>query len=135
VSFVKEVINQEAIKQARLERKPMEVILEETAAKARAVLAGEEIEEVMEPEPLEERIVPPEVEEPKEAIPEPVEFEEVESAEMLDEDELKQIRQKLVSAGIKGSELETIMDQARELPRELAEELLRSILGKGGEDE
>jgi hypothetical protein len=135
VSFVKEVINQEAIKQARLDRKPMETILEETAAKARAVLAGEEIEEVIEPEPLEERIVPPEVEEPKEAIPEPVEYEEVESAEMMDEDELMQIRKKLESAGIKGSELETIMDQARELPRELAEELLRSILGKGGEDE
>jgi hypothetical protein len=135
VSFVKEVINQEAIKQARLERKPMEVILEETAAKARAVLAGEEIEVVVEPKPLEERIIPPEVEEPEEAIPEPVEFEEVESAEMLDEDELKQIRKKLESAGIKGSELETIMDQARELPRALAEELLRSILGKGGEEE
>ncbi|NHI88720.1 MAG: DUF2341 domain-containing protein [Candidatus Thorarchaeota archaeon] len=135
VSFVKEVINQEAIKQARLERKPMEVILEETAAKARAVLAGEEIEVVVESKPLEERIIPPEVEEPEEAIPEPVEFEEVESAEMLDEDELKQIRKKLESVGIKGSELETIMDQARELPRSLAEELLRSILGKGGEEE
>ena len=87
------------------------------------------------PEPLEERIIPPEVEEPKESIPEPVEFDEVESAEMLDEDELKQIRKKLESAGIKGSELETIMGQARELPRELAEELLSSILGKGGEEE
>ena len=135
VNFVKEVINQEAIKQGRLERKPMEVILEETAAKARAVLSGEEIEEVIGPEPLEERIIPPEVEEPKESIPEPVEFDEVESAEMLDEDELKQIRKKLESAGIKGSELETIMGQARELPRELAEELLSSILGKGGEEE
>ncbi len=135
VNFVKEVINQEAIKQGRIERKPMELILEETAAKARAILAGEEIEEIIEPEPVEERVQLQEVEEPEKAVPEPIEFEEVVSTDMLSEDELKEIRKKLTNAGIKGSELETIMDQTRELPRELAEELLKSILGKGGDDE
>jgi hypothetical protein len=135
VAFVREVINQEAIKQGRIERKPMETILEETSEKARAVLAGEEIEEVMKREPVEKKRKPKEVEEKEEAPPEPVEFEEVDIADILRESELVEMRQRLVDAGIKGSELATIMDQARELPRELAEELLKSILGEGGEDE
>ncbi|MFW9963940.1 MAG: DUF2341 domain-containing protein [Candidatus Sifarchaeia archaeon] len=134
VTFVKEVINQEAIKQGRAERKSMEMILEETAVKARAILAGEEIDLDIEPEPVKKHIAKEEVEEVGEAILEPMEVEEVDSTDMLGEDELKEIRQRLVEAGIKGSELETIMDQTRELPRELAEELLKSILGDGGED-
>jgi hypothetical protein len=134
VNFVKEVINQEAIKQGRIERKPMEIILKETAVKAQAVLAGEEIEYVTEPEPVEEMVELEEVDEPVELTPEPIDFEEVYATDMLSEDELNEIRQRLVDAGIKGSELETIMDQTRELPRELAEELLKSILGKGGEE-
>ncbi|MFW9964335.1 MAG: LamG-like jellyroll fold domain-containing protein [Candidatus Sifarchaeia archaeon] len=134
VNFVKEVINQEAIKKGRIERKPMETVLEETAAMARAVLAGEEIEQFKEPEPVEVRVEPELVEKPEEIAPEPADFEDVDVTDMLTDDELKEIRQRLVDAGIKGSELETIMDQTRELPRELAEELLKSILGKGGED-
>ncbi|MFX1485333.1 MAG: hypothetical protein ACFFCP_19340, partial [Promethearchaeota archaeon] len=134
VNFVKEVINQEAIKQGRLERKPMETVLEETAAKARALLAGEEIEQVVEPELIAEESLPEELEEPKETLPEAGEFEEVISSEMLSDAELREIRQQLVKAGIKGSELETIMEQTRELPKDLAEELLKSILKKGGED-
>jgi hypothetical protein len=135
VAFVKEVINQEAIKQGRIDGKPMEEILEESAAKARATIAGEEIDQVFDREPVEEIIEPIEVEEIEKTPPETIEFEEIETAEILDESELKEMRKRLVDAGIKGSELETIMDQARELPRELAEELLKSILGKGGEDE
>ncbi|MFW9810237.1 MAG: hypothetical protein ACFFE6_12745 [Candidatus Thorarchaeota archaeon] len=134
VNFVKEVINQEAIKQGRIERKPMETVLEETAAKARAILSGEEIEQVAEPELIEAEYTPEEFEEPEEAVLEAGEFEEVISSEMLSDDELREIRQQLVKAGIKGSELETIMEQTRELPKDLAEELLKSILKKGGED-
>ncbi|MFX1482437.1 MAG: hypothetical protein ACFFCP_04525, partial [Promethearchaeota archaeon] len=135
VNFVKEVLNQEAIKQGRIERKPMETVLEETAIKARAILAGEEIEDVVEPELVVTRIEPEEMEEPKEPAEEPLDFEELDSTDMLAEFELEDIRQKLIKAGIKGSELETIMEQTRELPKELAEELLRSILDKGGESE
>jgi hypothetical protein len=131
VAFVKEVINQEAIKQGRIDRKPMELILEETAAKARAVLAGEEVDL----EPVADKVRLTDVEEIGEAPPEPIEFEEVDSIDMLSEDEIKSIRQRLVEAGITGVELETIMVQTRELPRELAEELLKSILGKGGDKE
>jgi len=134
VNFVKEVINQEAIKQGRIDRKPMETILEETAAQARAILAGEDIEEIVKPKPVEDRVKIKEVEEKAETLPELIDFEEVDSKDMLSESELNDIRKRLESVGIKGPELETIMDQTRELPRELAEELLRSILGKGGED-
>ena len=135
VNFVKEVINQEAIKQGRIERKPMELILEETAAKARAVLAGEEIEAVMESEPIIETIKPREPEEVEKPLPKVPEFEEISSTDLLDESEIKEVRKQLVAAGIEGSELETIMEQVRELPKELAEELLQSILGKGGDEE
>ncbi|MFW9796231.1 MAG: DUF2341 domain-containing protein [Candidatus Thorarchaeota archaeon] len=134
VAFVKEVINQEAIKQGRIERKPMELILAETAAKARAILAGEDIEEVFRPELVMEKAELKIVDEKEESLLEPIEFEEVVSEDMLSDYELKEIRQQLVDAGIKGSELETIMEQARELPKELAEELLKSILGEGGGD-
>ncbi|MFW9813894.1 MAG: DUF2341 domain-containing protein [Candidatus Thorarchaeota archaeon] len=135
VAFVKEVINQEAIKQGRIDGKPMEEILEESAAKARASLTGEEIDQGFDREPVEEKYEPIEMEELEKPPPEPVEFEEVDTTDILDESELKEMRRRLVDAGIDGSELATIMDQARELPRELAEELLKSILGKGGEDE
>ncbi|MHA2201102.1 MAG: LamG domain-containing protein, partial [Candidatus Thorarchaeota archaeon] len=135
VAFVKEVINQEAIKQGRIDGRPMEEILEESAAKARTSLAGEEIDQVFDREPVEEKSEPIDMEEPEKTPPPAIEFEEFETAEILDESELKKIRKQLVDAGIKDSELETIMEQARELPRELAEELLKSILGKGGEGE
>ena len=113
----------------------MELILEETTTKARAVLSGEEIETVIEPEPVKEKVVVADAEELEPSQPEPIDFEEVDSTDMLSDDELSEIRQRLVKAGITGSELETIMDQTRELPRELAEELLKSILGDGGDAE
>jgi hypothetical protein len=135
VNFVKEVIKQETIKQGRIEGKPMETVWEESAAKARAILSGEEIEQVEEPKPVKKRVEPDEVEKPEKSAPKAIDFEEVDSADILSDYELKEIRKRLVDAGIKGSELETIMDQTSELPRELAEELLKSILEKGGEDE
>jgi hypothetical protein len=132
VAFVKEVINQESIKQGRIEGKPMELILEETAAKARAILAGEEIEGVPKLEPVE---VPKKPDGLEPTVSARIDFEEVSSTDLLSKSELKGIRKKLKNAGIKGTELDTIMDQTRELPRELAEELLKIILQKRGEEE
>lgn len=110
----------------------MELILEETAAKARAILAGEEIEGVTKLEPVE---VPKKPDELKPTDSARIDFEEVGSTDLLSKSELKEIRKKLKNAGIKGTELDTIMDQTRELPRELAEELLKIILQKRGEEE
>jgi hypothetical protein len=131
VAFVKEVINQESIKQGRIEGKPMELIQEETAAKARAILAGEEIEGVIKLDPVEVPKKPDELEPTDSAR---IDFEEVGSTDLLSKSELKEIRKKLKNAGIKGTELDTIMDQTRELPRDLAEELLKIILQKRGEE-
>ena len=142
VNFVKEVINQEAIKRARLERKTMEMVLEETAAQARSLLDGERPEVTEAPTVQEGTDEPPEMGE-KEFVmpeitgaiePEVTEAEEDIVVDLLNDEEIEEIREKLIDAGIKESELLTIIDQVRELPRELVNELLNSVLGKGGED-
>ncbi len=134
VNFVKEVINQEAIKRARSERKTMEMVLEETAAQARALLAGEEPVTVITPIEPEEPIEPPEPEETEVTKPEITEIEEDILVDVLSDDEIEEIRKKLIEAGISKNELKTIIDQVRELPRDLVDELLKSVLGKGGEE-
>jgi hypothetical protein len=134
VNFVKEVINQEAIKRARSERKTMEMVLEETAAQARSLLAGEEPVAVSAPEAPEEIVEPEEPVETEIAAPEPIQVEEDIVIDILSDDEIEEIRKKLVKAGIGKSELKTIIDQVRELPRDLVDELLKSVLGKGGEE-
>jgi hypothetical protein len=133
VNFVKEVINQEAIKRARSERKTMEMVLEETAAQARSVLAGEEPVSAAAPETPEETVEPVEPVETEIVVPEPVEAEEDILIDVLSEDEIEEIRKKLVKAGVGKNELKTIIDQVRELPRDLVDELLKSVLG-GGEE-
>ena len=134
VNFVKEVINQEAIKRARSERKTMEMVLEETAAQARSLLAGEEPAVVEAPSVPEETAEPLEVVEEEFVVPEVTEPEEDIVVDLLSDDEIEEIRKKLVAAGISKNELKTIIDQVRELPRELVDELLKSVLGKGGEE-
>jgi len=134
VNFVKEVINQEAIKRARSERKTMEMVLEETAAQARSLLAGEEPTAVITPIIPEEIVEPSEPVETEVARPEITEVEEDILIDVLSDDEIEEIRKKLIQAGVRKNELKTIIDQVRELPRELVDELLKSILGKGGEE-
>ena len=57
VAFVKEVINQEAIRRSKVERKTMEMIIEETLEQARAQLAGTEVVPVPEPEVIEDEVI------------------------------------------------------------------------------
>jgi hypothetical protein len=66
--------------------------------------------------------------------PEPLEAEEEIPSELLSEDEINDVRKQLVKAGVGDLELATIMEQVRELPRELVQELIDSILKKGGEE-
>ncbi|MDH4215234.1 MAG: hypothetical protein OEV85_15070, partial [Candidatus Thorarchaeota archaeon] len=134
VNFVKEVINQEAIKRARSERKTMEMVLEETAAQAHALLAGEEPVAAIAPIEPEEYVEPPEPEETEPAKPEITEIEEDILVDILSDYEIEEIRKKLIEAGVGKNELKTIIEQVRELPRELVDELLKSVLGKGGEE-
>jgi hypothetical protein len=134
VNFVKEVINQEAIKRARSEKKTMEMVLEETAAQAHSLLAGEEPVTIAVPEEPEEFVEPAAFTEEEVAESIAVEVEEDILTDVLSEDEIEEIRKKLTIAGIGKNELKTIIDQVRELPRELVDELLKSVLGKGGEE-
>ena len=135
VNFVKEVINQEAIKRARSERKTMEMVLEETAAQAKSILAGEELPATPAPETPEKIVTPPEPEKMEVAKPEFTEVEEDILVDLLSDHEIEEIRKKLQKAGISQNELKTIIDQVRELPRDLVDELLKSVLGDGGDKE
>jgi hypothetical protein len=137
VAFVKEVINQEAIRRSKIERKSMEKVIEETLEQARAQLAGKEIVPVSEPEVFEEEVIEIEEEPLDEEVeripPEMPKAEDELPPDLVSAAEIKEIRKQLVKAGIEGVELETIMEQVRNLPRELVGDLIDSILQKGGD--
>jgi hypothetical protein len=129
-AFTKEVINQEAISRSKKEKKSIDKILEETLEQARAIISGKEIA------PISERVVPEEKsfpEEPDTSKPDLSKAKDELPPELVSEEETEHIRKKLVEAGISGNELEMIMAQVQELPKELVEDLIDSILKKGGE--
>jgi hypothetical protein len=139
-AFVKEVIMQEAIRAARRENKAVEQIIEEVrtqsskrvAGATEAALAEEEAEEV---EPEVERVILPTATPsvtPKPRIdfeePEPVEEEEFEiSSDRLSPFEIDELKKDLQAKGVPLYEIDTIVKQVRDLPRELVEELLKSL--------
>jgi hypothetical protein len=133
VAFVREVITQEAIKRARSEGTTMEAVLAETAAQARALVSGVAPAITAEPPVEVEELgaIPPQEEET--ILPQEEALIEEEAADLLSDGEVEEIRQKLKAAGVGEAELKTIIEQVRELPRDLADELLRSVLGEGGD--
>jgi hypothetical protein len=132
-AFVKEVIMQEAVRVGRREGKTPEEVVEEVRLQALrrvsgeegldkpAILTSDEEEEsvrlVAEEEPEEE--VEPEVTPPEEEPAEP--------SDKLSQFELEELRKELEFRGVPPHEIDTIMEQARVLPRELVEELVRSL--------
>ncbi|MFW9956306.1 MAG: hypothetical protein ACFFD3_17320, partial [Candidatus Thorarchaeota archaeon] len=142
-AFVKEVINQEAIRAARRDGKTVEQVLEEVAADARARLRGEEEARAVLPvEKDEERIFLLDEEEVAEPLEEEVELppeekvdiakeirteEPLKITEKLSDYEIEELRKELQAKGVQPHEIDTIIEQARELPRELVDELLRSL--------
>ncbi|UCE11587.1 MAG: hypothetical protein JSW61_06540, partial [Candidatus Thorarchaeota archaeon] len=136
-AFVKEVINQEAIRAARRDGKTVEEVLEEIQAEASRRVAGEEIIDItgLEVIPVEERVILlPEEEEverpPEEDISDEIirDFEEAATpSDKLSQFELEELRKDLEGRGVPAHEIETIMEQARELPRDLVEELVKSL--------
>ncbi|MFW9884508.1 MAG: DUF2341 domain-containing protein [Candidatus Thorarchaeota archaeon] len=129
-AFIKEVISQEVIKRAKMEKKSIEKIHKETLKQARALISGKEIVPPSEPVVSEEEAPPkktvlkqPDLSKAKDELP----------PEIVSQDEIVQIRKRLVEAGIGGHELETIMEQVQDLPRDLVEDLINSILKKGGD--
>ncbi|MFW9888304.1 MAG: hypothetical protein ACFFER_08990, partial [Candidatus Thorarchaeota archaeon] len=130
VTFIKEVISQEAIKRSKKERKTIEKVLEETLGQARAQIAGKKLVSISEPHVIKEDTPPKEV---LKDSPPPQKAKDELPPELVSVDEIGEIRKKLVAAGIGGHELETIMEQVQELPKELVEDLVNSILKKGGD--
>jgi hypothetical protein len=136
-AFVKEVIMQEAIRATRREGKSVDEILEELKEEASQKLAGEEeraapaavVEEEEEVEPVilpsEEEALKPErvlTEEPV-APTEDISF----TSDMLSPFEIEELRKELIEKGVPLPEIDILLKQAEQLPRELVEELVRSL--------
>ena len=139
-AFVKEVIMQEAIRAARRDSKTVEQVLADVHAQASRRVAGEaeavaeaEAAEVEEPEV--ERVILASEKRPIVTRPH-VLFEEPQSSkggdfefpsDRLSSFEIDVLKKDLVAKGIPPAEIDTIIEQAKELPRDLVEELIRSI--------
>ncbi|MFQ5833615.1 MAG: hypothetical protein ACE5H4_12985, partial [Candidatus Thorarchaeota archaeon] len=132
-TFVREVIDQEAVRAARREGKTVDEVLREVSEKARRRLADLEeaptervVEPIVEPvvEPAEEveRVV--DVEGP--TVEEPVPPEE-EIEERLSPHELDELKMELIRRGVPVHEIDVIIEQAKKLPREMVEELIKSV--------
>jgi hypothetical protein len=127
-TFVREVIEQEAVRAARRDGKKVEEILEEVAAQAARQLEGVE-EEVPAPQVLD--VEPEESEEVAEPIigkpEEPGEMIEVIMDDRLSTFEIEDIKLELVRRGVPAHEIDTIIEQVKDLPRELVDELIESV--------
>jgi len=136
-AFVKEVIMQEAIRAARREHKTVEEIIEEVETQAATRLSGEGAEvsegvELDEVEPDVETVILPEkdkvprVEKPDESIGK--EFESYgDQSDKLSQYEIEELKKELESKGVPLHEIDVIVKQAQTLPRDLVDELIRSL--------
>ncbi len=144
-AFVKEVIMQEALRAARREGKTVEEIIDRVSTEAVKKLAGEKgvgdvleaevvsIEEPEEPEEV-ERVFLPEDEDvledefisEQEALPGPKEDISF-TSETLSPLEIDELKKELQEKDIPPAEIDIILKQAKELPKELVEELVKSL--------
>ncbi len=141
--FVKEVIDQEAIRAARRDGVTMEEVLERTSLEAKQRLrGGEAVEGITKATTEEEPILLLPEEEPEEpAVGEPETPESIKEdlvkedhaeehvsiTEKLSDYEIEELRKELQAKGVQAHEIDTIIEQARELPRDLVDELLKSL--------
>jgi hypothetical protein len=141
-AFVKEVIHQEAIRAARTEGKTVDEMLEWIRAEACRRLGAEVAPEpTIEEAPEEVSVILPPIEEvpekpPVEEVPEvveeekpPVEKEVTKPTDRLSQYELEELQKDLEKRGVPPHEIDTIMEQAKTLPRDLVEELIKSLGG------
>ena len=135
-AFVKEVIMQEAIRAARRDGTTVEATLDEIEKQAALRLRGdEEVEPIpVEKEEVETFLIESEAEteeevEVKKPPKEKIEFDEekVAKSEKMSPHEIDELRKDLERKGVPLHEIDTILQQARELPRDLVEELIRSL--------
>ena len=140
-AFVKEVIMQEAIRAARRENKSVEQIIEEVEMMAAKRVAGEAKGEEGDEEPegeeeeadverviLEERQPTEDTRETSFEKETKDHDEDIDSHEdKLSPYEIDELRKDLEAKGVPAHEIDTILKQAKELPRDLVEELIRSL--------
>jgi len=132
-AFVKEVINQEAIRAARAKGTTIEEVLAEVAAEASGKISDtDEIKEITTDEPAEERVFLDKdelkTEEPETIIEAPSDEEEVViPTEKLSQFEIDELKADLIKKGVPIHEIDTIIEQARQLSRDLVEELIKSL--------
>jgi hypothetical protein len=137
-AFVKEVIVQEAIRAARAQGKTVEEVLEDVAIQAKRKLSDEgETEETAKgsEEDDEERVFLIEDEAEKETPfvdsetehDESVEEEDAVRTEKLSAYEIDELKTELIRKGVPNHEIDMIIEQARQLSRELVEELVKSL--------
>ncbi len=139
-AFVKEVIMQEAIRSARREGKTIEETLANIQQEALRRLGGEEKEEPVEAiEPEDEERVFLEEEEKDEVVHKeiitPEHEKPVDETPEIEQDkmtlyEIEELRRDLEQKGVPPHEIETIIEQAKALPRDLVDELVKSLEGK-----
>jgi hypothetical protein len=139
-AFVKEVIMQEAIRAARRDGKTIEEILVVLEQEAKRRLGGDEEAkpiEVVEPESvdtvfLEEEEKVTVTRDDKTTRIDKDEPEEVTEAtsDKMGLYEIEELRRDLERKGVPPHEIDTIIEQAKELPRELVDELIKSLEGK-----
>jgi len=140
-AFVKEVIMQEAIRAARREGKTVEETIEQIKSEAALRLAGEEGKKVSEdilvekPEELEEEPVflapqkkKPEIERDITPDTPKVPTEDFSfSSDQMSPFEIEELRKELLEKGVPLAEVDIILKQAEQLPRELVDEFIRSL--------
>ncbi|MFW9964635.1 MAG: hypothetical protein ACFFCX_13785, partial [Candidatus Sifarchaeia archaeon] len=139
-AFVREVIMQEAIRAARRDGRTVEETLALIEQEAQRRLgADEDVKPVDVLDTGPEEMVFLEDEEPEKVIrkeektlEEEVAAEEVPetSSEKMSLYEIEELRKDLERRGVPPHEIETIIEQAKELPRELVEELVKSLEGR-----
>ncbi|MCK5151527.1 MAG: hypothetical protein KAQ65_06795, partial [Candidatus Thorarchaeota archaeon] len=137
-AFIREVIEQEAIRAARREGKTTDQILTEVEDEASRRIAGDAAEAVAIPsDPEEEAVILKEEEE--EVVPtldriikpeptEPVITEpSADLEDRLSMHEIEELRSDLLRKGVPDYEINTLIEQAKTLPRDLVEELIKSL--------
>ena len=139
-AFVKEVIMQEAIRAARRDGRTVEETLTVVEQEALRRLGGEEAVEpidvvAVEPEErvfLEEekkvKVTPKD--EVKPVVDDKIEEVPEEPSDKMNLFEIEELRKDLERKGVPPHEIETIIEQAKELPRDLIDELVKSLEGK-----
>ena len=136
-AFVKEVIMQEAIRAARRDHKTVEQIIEDVEAQASKRIAGEgeavAVEDGVEPveaEPDVDTVILPDTDEttvPDTEVPSETVTDETIPSDRLSPFEIEELAKDLKAKGVPLHEIDTILQQARELPRDLVDELIRSL--------